>query len=241
MTEVILLGTLHFPDRYDIFSEQTQSELNKIADFLFKYKPDKIALEFPPCLQDKFNEIYSNYDTAKLDNDFILDNIVRYGKNTVLSNCNEIVQLGFRLAKKLEHKSIYGIDEDVELSDELFEIIKPHIFKQIDSFSIYYNNELEQTDGSLFSAYRIHNSDKYILKDNELYITANKVNLGNYEGSSFVLQWYERNLKIFSNLQNICSDVNRILVVIGSAHLKILRDFVSCDSSMKLLPCFNNC
>lgn len=63
----------------------------------------------------------------------------------------------------------------------------------------------------------------------------NKVNLGNYEGSQLVLQWYERNLKIFSNLQNICKKKDRVLVLIGSSHLKILKELVCASSEMVMV------
>ena len=83
--------------------------------------------------------------------------------------------------------------------------------------------------------YAIHNSEEYISVDNGMYIEMNKVNLGNYEGSQLVLQWYERNLKIFSNLQNICEKGDRVLVLIGSSHLKILKELVCASSEMEMV------
>ena len=62
----------------------------------------------------------------------------------------------------------------------------------------------------------------------------NRINLGNYEGSQLVLQWYERNLKIFSNLQNICKTGDRVLVLIGSSHLKILKELISASNELEL-------
>lgn len=81
----------------------------------------------------------------------------------------------------------------------------------------------------------IHNNEEYNSVDNEMYIGMNKVNLGNYEGSQLVLQWYERNLKIFSNLQNICEKEDRVLVLIGSSHLKILKELISAGSEMEIV------
>lgn len=64
--------------------------------------------------------------------------------------------------------------------------------------------------------YSILNGDECIAVDHSVYIDMNKINLGKYEGSQLVLQWYERNLKIFSNLQNICEKEDKVLVLIGS-------------------------
>ena len=63
----------------------------------------------------------------------------------------------------------------------------------------------------------------------------NKINLEKYEGSQLVSQWYERNLKIFSNLQNICEKEDKVLVLIGSSHLKILKELVTASSEMELV------
>lgn len=63
----------------------------------------------------------------------------------------------------------------------------------------------------------------------------NNANLGNYEGTQLLLQWYERNLMIYSNLQNLAEDGDRILLLIGSGHLKLLRELVLADPQMNYL------
>ncbi|MDE6032165.1 MAG: hypothetical protein K2G32_11145 [Oscillospiraceae bacterium] len=234
MTEVILLGTFHFPDIFDIFSDNSQKELEHIANIIAKYKPDKIALEFPYCSQDILDKIYSTYDKNKMKEDFILGNVVRYGKNSPLFNCNELIQIGFRLGYMLGHQQVFGVDEDIELSDDLFEIIKPFVQNEIEGVYSFFDSTLSKTDRTISSAYHFHNSDEYVFRDNGIYIAANKVNKGNYEGSMMLTQWYERNLKIFSNLQNICENTDRVFLLIGSSHLKILRDLINSDVNMKL-------
>lgn len=144
---------------------------------------------------------------------------------------NEIVQIGFRLGKKLNLDKIYGIDEDIELSDELFGKIAPYM----DLNSAFEKTQImtEQAN-DLTELYSIHNSDEYIAVDHRMYLDANKINLGKYEGSQLVLQWYERNLKIFSNLQNVCEKGDKVLVLIGSSHLKILKELITASSEMNL-------
>ena len=82
--------------------------------------------------------------------------------------------------------------------------------------------------------YSILNSDECIAFDHSVYLDINKINLGKYEGSQLVLQWYERNLKIFSNLQNICEKGDKVLVLIGSSHLKILKELITASGEMDL-------
>ena len=55
------------------------------------------------------------------------------------------------------------------------------------------------------------------------------------EGTQLLLQWYERNLMIYSNLQNLAEDGDRILLLIGSGRLKLLRELVLADPHMDYL------
>ena len=86
----------------------------------------------------------------------------------------------------------------------------------------------------IMGSYVLHNSDAYIRLDHSIYLDINRINMGKYEGSQLVLQWYERNLKLFSNLQNICEKGDRVLVLIGSAHLKILKELITACNELKL-------
>ena len=68
-----------------------------------------------------------------------------------------------------------------------------------------------------------------------MYLAINKVNSGSYEGTQLLLQWYERNLKIYSNLQNLARNDDRILLIIGSSHLKLLQELVAADETMNVV------
>jgi hypothetical protein len=47
-----------------------------------------------------------------------------------------------------------------------------------------------------------------------------------YESADRITNWYKRELRIFANLNRITEfPTDRILLIIGSGHLKILRDF----------------
>ena len=67
------------------------------------------------------------------------------------------------------------------------------------------------------------------------YIKANAVS-GNrlYTGAEMVSKWYERNLKIFSNIQRLAYSHERILILYGAGHLPILKELIRADDSLKL-------
>lgn len=113
------------------------------------------------------------------------------------------------------------------------EIVSPYVQDAVENHQKAFS-EAFSAENDILLKYRIHNSRDYILSDNELYNAVNKVNIKDYEGSRFVSQWYERNLKIFSNLQNICEDGDKVFVLIGSSHLKILGDLINGALGMEL-------
>ena len=48
-----------------------------------------------------------------------------------------------------------------------------------------------------------------------------------------VASWYERNLKIFSNLQRLAAQKERGFLLFGAGHLRILKDLVQADRNLK--------
>ena len=231
MAEIVLVGTFHYPERFDIFSQDVQNQIDEFTNRLALFHPNKIAVEFPCGMQNELDELYARSEKHCFGENVVYGNIERYGSTVPFKSVNEIVQIGFRLGKKLNHDKIYGIDEDIELSDELFEKITPYMDMNNSFEKMRMMTEKTQ---DLKGLYAIHNSDEYITFDHSMYIAMNKINLGNYEGSQLVLQWYERNLKIFSNLQNVCEKEDKVLVLIGSSHLKILKELIRASSEMDL-------
>ncbi len=231
MTEILLVGTFHYPERFDIFSQDVQNQIDGFTNKLALFHPNKIAVEFPFRMQNELDKLYAISEKHSFEENVIYGNIERYGSIVPFQSVNEIVQIGFRLGKKLNHDRIYGMDEDIELSDELFEKITPYI-----DMNSYFEKMRTITERArdLKELYVIHNSDEYIAFDHNMYIAMNKINFGKYEGSQLVLQWYERNLKIFSNLQNICEKDERVLILVGSSHLKILKELIRASSEMVL-------
>lgn len=59
---------------------------------------------------------------------------------------------------------------------------------------------------------------------------------GEYQGVDWVTHWYNRNLRIFANLQRITeSPEERILLVIGGGHVPVLRQCVQASPEYELV------
>lgn len=57
----------------------------------------------------------------------------------------------------------------------------------------------------------------------------------NYCGAEMMTEWYRRNLRIFSNIQDIAQEGERVLVIYGAGHCKILQQLVSDFNDMELV------
>lgn len=234
MAKIAIVGTFHFPDRFDIFSEKTQKEIEDFVEQMAEWRPDTVAIELPKREQGKIDIFYQNFSPEDTAAQRSYGKLITYGHEGELTTLNEAVQVGFRLANMLGHSRVYGIDEDMELSDELAAATMEAAEKPIAALTNYLETEYGHSDKTLMALYRIHNDPRYIAFDHAAYMNINAVDKGSYEGARLVAQWYERNLKIFSNIQNLSRDKKRVLVLIGSSHGAILRELVQGCPNLEL-------
>ena len=101
MAEIILVGTFHYPERFDIFSQDVQNQIDEFTNRLASFHPNKIAVEFPYGMQNELDELYARSENHCFGENVVYSNIERYGSIVPFKSVNEIVQIGFRLGKKL--------------------------------------------------------------------------------------------------------------------------------------------
>ena len=51
-------------------------------------------------------------------------------------------------------------------------------------------------------------------------------------------KWYERNLKIFANIQQLATRSNKLFILYGAGHLKILKELINADDNLKLVDTY---
>lgn len=245
--KVLTLGTFHFEfpnldiaktdvdDQIDVFDSKYQKEIELIVDKLTKFKPTKIVIEREPEKQQTYDSLYTLYLNGKYK-------LTR----------SEDQQIGFRLAKRLNLKKLYCTDawgtdyEDVKkIIDGNDTIAKQkfmdYFYKNPDTILMSYHSEkrLFKTDGILAELKRI-NSSEYVKKSLGDYL----VGVFKYEtkeneqfGPDFVTSWwFNRNLRIFRNIQRINSKPeDRILIIYGAGHMNLLNIFFEASPEYKLL------
>lgn len=240
MTEVFLLGTFHFIEKeWDVYSTANRQEISKLVQRLAIFCPDAVAVEGAVHQQAVIDAAYDRVNLSDFENESLmratsLGDITMYGRTVPITWNNECIQIGFRLAKMLDLPRVHAVDADMELNDALLgETLPQEVGERLSRLKSY----IRENEGStLLSAYRCLNSPEYSRLDHSLYLAANTVNTeGSYNGSAFTAQWYERNLRIFSEIQSLSKKHRRIFVLYGAGHLQILRDLIHADDGMKLI------
>ncbi|MDZ7935753.1 MAG: DUF5694 domain-containing protein [Emticicia sp.] len=227
--KVVLLGTFHYgatSDRYstkfpDLFTDKRQRELDTIAQQLVKFGVDKFFLETPVTRQAKQDSLFTQYKNKTITDTLVLrDEEIQIAFRTALLN-NAIL-----VASDCRQELPYALIEEYEKTHRndtintypFFDLKYPFTEKQkklseltLPQYYIQLNNTYNR-QAHMFDY--IHYALGYG-KDN------------NYVGETFALSWYDRNLKIFTNIiRNI--DIKKdkeIVVLYGSSHTSLLRHF----------------
>jgi len=237
LPKVMLLGTYHFDNpnadyvktNYDnILSEKRQHEVEILLDQLAQFAPTHIAIEAEPKIMDKLNARYQ-----------------QYREGTFELTGNEIYQIGYRLAHKLNHAQLYGIDyrQEMEL-DRVFEYAPNNgqadliakIQTRIGEFMAK-EQEIMQSGLTVSQILRFHNDPTFTDASYDLYMYEALIGkTGDYIGAEDVGRWYTRNLKTFAEISWLAtSPDDRILVIIGSGHTVLLRHYMNFCSHLELV------
>ena len=216
---VLILGVFHManPGRDmfnlqvdDVLAPRRQKELSELAEMLKKFQPTKIALE-SPAGSEKIQKQYQDY----------------LAENYSLTR-SESDQIGFRLGKELGHKHVYGIDIQGDFpfdavaqfakkngKEERLNGLISQVPKEIEAMSQILSK------GTISDLLRYINQDEHVRRDHEFYMSmAQFAGNGEYPGPDLLAAWYQRNIRIYSNLRGIIdSPEDRVLVIYGSGHL----------------------
>jgi len=230
--KVAILGTYHMIgkeggglfelDVDDVKSPKRQQEIKQVVSSLMTFSPSKILIE-----SDYGNNFYVNRYREFLAH-----------QNEDSLSRNEIEQVGFRLAARLNHPLIYPFDYRKFLDSESLQ----GFINTDDHFSDEFDRWMTKA-GAFFETVNSHlkthtiqdhlkytNSEEAINFHHQAHLEFMRYGRGDrYAGVDYNLDWYERNMKMFHNLTRITDFENeeeRILIIVGEAHVKILKNFI---------------
>ena len=244
-TKVLVVGTFHFDypgldynkiaeqDKIDVLEEPKKSELTELVEYIKKFRPNKIAIEAFPKWQA----------TTKLR---------KYKEGGLLKKRDERYQLAMRIASDLELDTLYAIDSwalsdyRAETDSAYFaELFKDFDFQSDDPYNQYiidwYKKEEKlATNTNLLDYFKLTNSKEWHDYLYGAYLVGD-FKLDDYRGADILsMWWYNRNLRIFRNLQKITENENdRILMIFGNGHAAVLRQLIECSPEFKYIE-FNS-
>jgi len=198
----------------DVLADKRQKEIEAVTDGLARFKPTLVAVEWP---QDIVDQRYAPYL-----------------KGTLAPSRNEVVQLGFRLAKTAKLASVAGIDVDGDFPYEpVMNYAQAHGMGDLLKGA---NDEIERfvkaqddklANGTIGGVLRFLNDPALVEQGNAFYRTMLRVGGGSEQpGADLLTQWYRRNFLICANLVQRAKPGDHVVVFYGSGHSFLLRQCV---------------
>lgn len=239
--KVFLLGTWHFAypgqdahktaddKRVDILSHRRQTELEKVLDYLQRFRPNAVALECKP--DSNIPSRYRRFLEGKLE-----------------EKRDERYQIGFRMAKRMDLERVHCVGADSFFNDHRKQLVEMgalpegYDFRSDDPVSRRYDEWYEYRDriqkqANLMESLAYMNRDDVLDAGFGSYLVGD-FRLGGHGGAdALALYWYNRNLRLFRNIQQITNDANdRILVVYGAGHMQILKELFESSPEYERVP-----
>ncbi len=242
--KVMLVGTFHFShpnldihkidkkNMRDILNRKSQQELQPLLDVLRAYQPTRIYLE-----SDDQRWLDSCYNAFRSE--------------TLQTQSNERVQIGFRLAKELHLSKVYAVDAGELINDWnnadsvlLAKVLgsdsianKSHADSLNRIYSAYYNYEDSITASeTLLKAFQYLNNPRNLQLSHGAYLSGYFNTLSNYGPDFLSTWWVNRNIRIFNNvLLTHPTGADRILILFGSGHIPLLSQCFESSPEFKMV------
>jgi hypothetical protein len=230
--EVMVVGDYHMgnPGRDlhnvvvpDVLTPDVQAQIVRATDALARFRPTKVAAEWPA--------------------DIASERYAKYLAGTLAPSRNEVVQLGFRLARTAGLKAFYGIDVDGDFPyDAVDAYAKAHGQGAVLEHANAVIQTLVETQGKMIAekgvsaTLRYLNDPALLAHANDFYRDTLRIGGGKDQpGADLLTAWYRRNFLICANLVQLSRPGDRIVVFYGSGHAFLLRQCVSEMPGFKLI------
>jgi hypothetical protein len=232
--QVMILGTYHMNNpgldyanlqADDVLAERRQAEIAAVTQALAEFRPTRIAVEVTPAQDSVLNASYRAYLAG-----------------TRPLTRNEHEQIGFRLARQLGHARLYPVDWKLDLdigavmgfaAQNGQADVAQRLGAEIQALMARMQREMGAlTVGEILRRANAPAADS--LHGNYL-VMATIGRDSAYVGADMVADWYSRNLHIFANIARIATPGERVLVIIGSGHGTLLREFIAQSPDLELV------
>lgn len=238
--KVMVVGTYHFDQEKERneLSEENQKQIDNIIGAVSEFKPTKVIVEMRPEFKARYNQMYGKYKAGQLSIDTL---------------ANEIFQLGFKTAYKMNHDSIYFFDNQPDFIGSLegftFEGFAQYadsadagfydIYKTLIIENFEYNEKLLKSQ-TLYDEIKLRNSPQMQTFNIER-MHAFEIRAGiddNWIGADWLGRWYQRNIRMMAHLLKIYEPDDRLLIVVGDNHKWVLEQLMNNTPDFEVVSSF---
>jgi hypothetical protein len=229
--EVMVVGDFHMSnpgaDQHnvtvdDVLAPARQAEIQKVTDALAKFRPTVVAAEWPAGT--------------------VAERWPKFVDGSLPASRNEVVQLGFRLARQTGARMI-GVDVDGDFPYEAVEAYaKAHGQEAVlaaghaDIAAMVAEQDKVLREKGVSSTLRYLNDPVRVARDNAFYRAMARIGGGDEQpGVELLTAWYKRNFAICANLVQAAKPGDRMVVFYGSGHTFLLRQCVAETPGLKLV------
>ena len=251
---ILIVGSDHLSQVYkedvpntDILMAKNQNEIEIFTGLLEKFNPDMIGIEDTRDLQSQTDSLYNLYKLNKLE------------LNTLADGRSEKYQIAYRIGKNVGIDKIScinykgGTSQDILDNGDNIEIYKNEGKELRDlvikKYGDLYSGELSLKDYLIF----LNQPETYKKVYHLRYVTPAKVRNGTFKnpddmvdvdfvdneyiGAELISIFKNRDYKIYSNIvkNQMEQNAQRIIVVIGVAHIESLKKIFSGDPDYKII------
>ncbi|SIR18008.1 DUF5694 domain-containing protein [Maribacter ulvicola] len=225
---VLNFGTAHLSHTSDANSSMINlkdpkelEDLKKMVKKIAEFRPTVILLELEPKNNQYIKETYEKY---KVD------------QTHRLNYSDELNSIGLEVGRLSKTERIYGIDSQIgfdypsliELAnqnktDSLFVTKMMGYYKKLNSLKLKEQFIEMNTKQSKMKTFNFYN------------FLATQHSENNYEGAKVISEFYERNLRMYSNLNDLQLTKNdRIFILAGATHTAYLDIFIGNSDKFQL-------
>ncbi|MGI4865063.1 MAG: DUF5694 domain-containing protein [Janthinobacterium lividum] len=252
--EVMVVGFDHLGQLYnkqpesDVFGSKKQAELAKLRAQLARFRPEAIMLEAEPREQPRLDSLYERYQAGQL-----VFTALPEGRS-------ERYQVGFVLARQLHLPAPRGVDyyaatsqtllstghniSDFQRDLKLLQTTARPLRRMVqhDSLSLYDYLALANQPALVALSHRAMFNTPAMVTSGAFSATGtNTQDLGKvdttYIGAHYITLFYNRNLKIYSNILRAQqqTQARRVLVMMGQNHVGVLEELFAANPNYRVV------
>ncbi|KUR71629.1 hypothetical protein AQZ52_08415 [Novosphingobium fuchskuhlense] len=230
--QVMVLGAYHFGNPgldvnnvkiESVLTPERQRQLEAVAQALLTFRPTRVMVERESSAPDLAVADYAAFTPARL-----------------LTDANEISQIGYRVASLAKLPLVSGIDEQPAAGEpDYFPYDQMQAAAQkfgqqalIDEPQAVLRTQLarfeaDQKTASIARLLLRVNTDPIYTRMDDYYTWLRIGDHDNQAGADLNAMWYLRNAKIWGKLLSVARPGDRVLVIFGAGHGYWLRHFAS--------------